>query len=272
MRSSVKIVTISLTAALAGMIYGWTQTRTHDSPAPPLVQDNKTSSTSADEIRYPIPSTQRQAQPKSGATDPFEGLSVEQSLIALFGKEVFTNLFAQKEIIRRFVVSVDNLREHVQPTAEHSPLIPPGSEFIVHEAGKRIVLEPKNFDRYLPYVKVIEFLDTAKLVQLYVDFYPQFQTAYEELGERGYFNDRLVEVINQILATPRAVGEIELTRPTRQNKFKYLDEQLESLSCGQKILLRMGNQNARIVKAKLRQIRNLVIHIADPKKESASKG
>jgi hypothetical protein len=37
--------------------------------------------------------------------------------------------------------------------------------------------------------------------------------------------------------------------------YKYADPRLESLSSGQKILLRIGNDNAAKIKAKLRELR-----------------
>ena len=41
--------------------------------------------------------------------------------------------------------------------------------------------------------------------------------------------------------------------------YVYADPELESLSAGQKILVRMGPANAAVVKDKLRQIRGEVI-------------
>ena len=38
---------------------------------------------------------------------------------------------------------------------------------------------------------------------MYKQYYPLFQQAYVDLGyPEGYFNDRLVEVIDHLLATP----------------------------------------------------------------------
>ena len=49
----------------------------------------------------------------------------------------------------------------------------------------------------------------ARAVALYARLYPLFQQAYEELGYPGrYFNDRLVEVIDDLLATPEPTGPV----------------------------------------------------------------
>ena len=84
-----------------------------------------------------------------------------------------------------------------------------------------------------------------------------FQQAYEGLGYPSqYFNDRLVEVIDHLLATPDVTGPIQLARPSVM--YVYADPALEGLSSGQKTLLRMGPQNAAAIKAKLTELKNAV--------------
>ncbi|HKC44456.1 MAG TPA: DUF3014 domain-containing protein, partial [Burkholderiales bacterium] len=75
-----------------------------------------------------------------------------------------------------------------------------------------------------------------------------------------YFNDRLVEVIDHLLATPTVTGPIKLARPWVL--YEYADPALESRSAGQKALIRMGPENAARLKAKLREIRQRVTGIA----------
>jgi len=101
-------------------------------------------------------------------------------------------------------------------------------------------------------------VDAKKLVSVYAHLYPLFQQAYVELGyPDGYFNDRLVQVIDNLLAAPTPAAPIRLDQPNVL--YVYADPELESLSAGQKILVRMGPANAAVVKDKLRQIRSEVI-------------
>ena len=51
-------------------------------------------------------------------------------------------------------------------------------------------------------------------------------------------------------------GPFEAPRPWV--RYEYVDPALETLSAGQKILLRMGPENARQLKAKLREFRQRV--------------
>jgi hypothetical protein len=93
---------------------------------------------------------------------------------------------------------------------------------------------------------------------LYVRFYPLCQQAYVDLGyPNGYFNDRLVEVIDHLLAAPEMTGPIKLT--VSHVLYEYADPEIEARSAGQKLLIRMGAENAAQVKAKLREIRREVV-------------
>ena len=97
-------------------------------------------------------------------------------------------------------------------------------------------------------------VDSARLVAIYFHYYPLFQQAYRDLGyPQGHFNDRLVDAIDHLLATPEMKTPAELVRP--KVFYVYADADLESRSAGQKVLMRMGAANAVRVKAKLRDIR-----------------
>ena len=96
-----------------------------------------------------------------------------------------------------------------------------------------------------------------KLAAVYIQFYPLFQQSYAELGYPSrYFNDRVFEVIDHLLSAPDVTGPIALTQP--KVLYEFADPQLQELSAGQKILVRMGPDNEAKVKAKLREIRKLL--------------
>ena len=99
----------------------------------------------------------------------------------------------------------------------------------------------------------MEGVEAKRLVAAYVRMYPLFQAAYQELGyPHGYFNDRLVQAIDDLLATPDAPAP-RLAQP--KVLYEFADAALEERSAGQKIMLRMGSANAARVKDKLRAIR-----------------
>jgi len=89
---------------------------------------------------------------------------------------------------------------------------------------------------------------------VYAGLYPLFQEAYHQLGyPSGYFNDRLVETLDDLLAAPEIHGPVKLVRP--RILYQYADPDLEARSAGQKLMMRLGLDNELAVKARLAQIR-----------------
>jgi hypothetical protein len=162
-------------------------------------------------------------------------------------------LFVPTQLVRHIVATIDNLpRKKVAPQA--LPVKPLAGAFAAKEADGVITLAPQNAARYSQWVKVIESVDAQQFSTLYFRYYPLFQEAYRNLGyPNGYFNDRLVEVIDDALATPDISGPIELVQPGVV--YQYANPDLEARSAGQKVLLRIGNENAAKVKRKLREVR-----------------
>jgi hypothetical protein len=66
-----------------------------------------------------------------------------------------------------------------------------------------------------------------------------------------------VEVIDHLLATPDIQSPVLLTQPNII--YQFADPKLERLSAGQKIMLRIGSENAAKIKAKLHQIREALV-------------
>jgi hypothetical protein len=159
-------------------------------------------------------------------------------------------------------VTVDNLpRQKV--AVDKRPIGPAAATFMANGDELHATLDAQNFQRYGPMVNVIRKLDMQPLAAVYLRFYPLFQQAYQDLGyPNGYFNDRLVKVIDVLLATPQIAGPIELVRP--KVMYAFADPTLEARPAGQKLLIRMGPDNAAAVKAKLMELR-AIITAAPPK-------
>jgi len=162
-------------------------------------------------------------------------------------------LFQPQDIIRRFVASTDNLpRKTVAQRLMPLKPVPGALRTTGPEGG--VVIGPDNAARYTPYVRALEAVDSAKLVAIYVRFYPLFQQAYADLGYPSrYFNDRVFEVIDNLLAAPDIKGPITLTQP--KVLYEFADPALQDLSAGQKMLVRMGPDNEAKVKTKLRELK-----------------
>jgi len=163
-------------------------------------------------------------------------------------------MFIFKDLIRRLVVTIDNLPRSKLPQRD-LPVPPLAGEFEVkQQGGGRAEIDAANYRRYDGYVSLIESLDANELAEVYFRYYPLFQQAYADLGyPHAYFNDRLVAAIDDLLAAPRVDGPVALVQPAVM--YKYADPKLEALSAGQKLMLRIGPENAERIKAKLRDLR-----------------
>ena len=216
-------------------------------PAPPVAAEEPA-------VKYPLPETVTQEPlPSLNESDPLVWNALEE----LIGKESVQQFVIPKELVRHIVVSIDNTPE--EKVAERlRPMIPTPGRFAVAGSEDAPVLDPANYERYKPLVQLIRSTDTKALVATYSRYYPLFQDAYESLGHPPkYFNDRLIEVIDHLLATPELAGPIALAQPNVL--YVFADPKLESSSAGQKVLIRMGPENARVVKDKLRELRGELV-------------
>lgn len=216
-------------------------------PAPPAVAETA--------VQYPVPEQTDKPLPPLAESDAV----ARDALSDLFGAKAVKQLFAPQEVIRRIVVTIDNLPRKVV-SAQLMPTRPIESRLRTSGEGDALMLSPSNYERYTPYVRLAAMVDAKVFAAVYVRLYPLFQQAYRDLGyPKGYFNDRLVAVIDHLLDAPQSTGQIALVQP--HVFYRFVDPELESLSAGHKLMLRIGNDNAAIVKKKLREIRKELVSL-----------
>lgn len=205
-------------------------------------------------IQHPLPGAQGEAASKTPLpTLADSDAPLFDALSTVIGASAVKDYLLPQNVIRHWVVTIDNLSRQ-KVAVEKRPLAPVAGPFAADGDEQHATLSPQNFARYQPLVAVINRLDVRQIVPVYVRFYPLFQQAYQDLGyPNGYFNDRLVQVIDSLLATPQPNEPIELVRPNVM--YLFADPALESRPAGQKLLIRMGPENAAAVKAKLTELR-----------------
>jgi hypothetical protein len=202
--------------------------------------------------------------PTLAASDKF----ILDALAGIIGNKSLMKLFHADRFIHNFVATIDNLPGRRAPMSV-MPVKPASGKFVTAGTEDDLTIGTRNAARYTPYVRIAAAVDAKKLVGLYVRLYPLFQQAYEELGyPKKYFNDRLIVVLDNLLAAPIIKGPVKLVQP---NVFyQYAVPSLERRSIGQRILMRLGRKNETAVKAKLREIRQeLMLNMRDNKVESA---
>ena len=201
---------------------------------------------------HPIEATPAETPlPELGQSDaPFR-----KALGEVLGKKGLA-LMLSEEIIHHIVVTIDNLpRKHLP--ASVVPLKRAEGAFISEGKDETLAIGTRNAARYAAYIAVAKAMDSAKLVSVYRLFYPLFQRAYAEIGyPKANFNDRLVVAIDDLLAAPAPEPPVRLQQP--KILFEYADPDLEARSAGQKIMMRVGRENATELKKKLAEIRKLI--------------
>lgn len=234
--------------AAAGGIWWWQQ----QSEAPRVLPEGPRVQAPAQPQgpRHPLPApVEEKPLPPLRESDP----TVLQALEALMGPKAISEYLRPESLARHIVVTVDNLPRKTY-AVQMSPVQSPRGMVRTTGKGEVLTLSAENYARYAPYVRLMESVDTSKLAATYQRLYPLLQEAYVELGyPNAYFNDRLVEVIDHLLETPEVKGPIKLT--VTKVLPEFADPALEERSAGQKLLLRMGPENAARVKAKLRAVR-----------------
>ena len=188
-------------------------------------------------------------------------------LAGLVGNKSLMKLLHTERIIRNIVATIDNLPRRHAPMNVMPVERAPGM-FATAGTESDLTISPKNAARYAPYVRIAEAIDARKLVEAYVRLYPLFQQAYEELGyPKKYFNDRLIETLDNLLDTPVIKEPVKLVHLPML--YLFADPDLEGRSIGQRILMRTGSRNEAIIKGKLREIKQeLKLHMHEKKVES----
>lgn len=243
--------------AVAGYVW-WSQLQPEAPPAPRVTQ-----APPAPEQPKVADVEEHFPEPVAGPLPPLAAGEVPAAVAQFAGR---SGLVQTEEFAHRFAATVDNLGRSHAPPLKWPVAVTPG-RFTVQPAadGNGQVIAPENAQRYAPFVSFATSLDSTAAVQLYGRMYPLLQQSYRELGFPGKsFHDRLVVVIDQLLATPEPAqpvrvqltevkGPVESTRPWV--RYEFADPKLEQLTAGQKILIRMGPENERRLKAKLREVR-----------------
>lgn len=261
----------ALVLLAAGASYWWSQRAR--APAAPVAAP--VAAAPAPTAPAPAPAAEPAIQhpiEASADTAPRELPSIDQSdavlaraLTGLLGSKAVASFLQTDAFVRNAVATVDNLgRAHAAPRLW--PVVPAPGRFSIQGSGEQSQVAPANAARYDAFVAFATSIDVARAAALYKAHYPLFQDAYRELGyPKGYFNDRLVAVIDQMLATPEAAGPLavrltEVKGPIEGAdrpwvRYEFADPALQALPAGSKMLLRMGPAHAQRLKAQLRQFR-----------------
>jgi hypothetical protein len=253
----IALLVAATAAALAWFL--WDDVGTPQEPAP-VVQPAPVAETEPAEPLHPVEPLN--VAPGEGELVELPPLAESDSYFALALLDIFgpdlEPLLADEALIDKTVATVDNLtRSRVAEKIRPLGRLP--GNFAVTAAGDNgpFYLSPENYSRYDVLVNMVTGANLDELVATYRRFYPLLQEAFAQLGyPDGYFNDRAVAVIDHLLATPEPEEPIRLVQP--HVLYEFADPELEALSGGQKLLIRMGPDHISRIKAVLSEVRTRI--------------
>lgn len=164
------------------------------------------------------------------------------------------NLVTSEEVLRRFVVFVDNVAEGNLPQLDY-PIRRLQQNVAVREVDTNLYeMQTVSYQRYTALIDGLAAVDPDVAVPLYRLVKPLLQEAYAEIGYPNRdFDATLLRAIDTVINARTAEGPFQLVKP--RVMYLYADSEIESYSPVEKQLLRMGPQNAEKLKLALAQYR-----------------
>lgn len=242
------VAAIVVIGALVGVYFLWQndgqgQEALEPMPTPPPLRPRPTPTTNEELIR---------SRRIAGVTLADSDALVQELVAELSTHPKLIEWFANDDMIRRMVASIDNVANGTSPTA-HLGFLKPEERFKVIEVRGDFVIDPVSFERYNLVTGIFASLDTGETIRRYRELEPLLEEAYREIGPPNRrFRDTVFLAIRHLLRVPIIEDEIFLSE--KVVTYEMIDESLESLSAAQRHLLRMGPHNVRIIQGKLREL------------------
>ncbi len=191
------------------------------------------------------------ALPDGGVTapDPARGRA---SLESASRGPLFRQGISGEDRVRRWAVVLDNLAEGDSPRGELA-FLAPTQPFGVESRGGRTYIAPGSYARYDAFAKEVGAIDATAVASAYRDLRPALETAYRALGyPDAALDDALARALRRLVDAPVVDGPVEVVG--EGNSWSFADASLEEEGDVEKHLLRMGPANARVVRAKAREL------------------
>ncbi|WOT04930.1 DUF3014 domain-containing protein [Shewanella youngdeokensis] len=177
---------------------------------------------------------------------------IHQKTIDIADGMAIEPLLIEENVIRQFVVFVDNLAQG-ELARKVSPLKAPNNRFTVSDIANKTYVDPDSYHRYDLYADFLTSLNEEQLAKTYSELTPLLNEAFHELGyDSTSFDERVQEAIAVMLGAPIIEQPIELDGVSVN--YQFVDPKLEALPDAQKLMVRMGPENARKIKAALRRL------------------
>lgn len=184
------------------------------------------------------------------ALDP---LALSALLDGISADRLVRGLLADSGWIARWAAVTEQLAEGTIPRRELASAAPRGP-FSVERVGRETVIAAASYRRYDGFAEAVGSVSAVAVAALYRAVHGPVQSAYRALGyPSAPFDPVIARALHRIEAAPVVDGDV-LVR-AEGGLFVFADERLERLGDVEKLFLRMGQRNARLVQAKATEIR-----------------
>ena len=203
----------------------------------------------------PAPDPQEEPEPEPIPLDASDEL-VRELLPTLTEHPRLATWLVTDDLVRRFVVAVDNVADGSNP-ARHVPFMRPRSRIRIRTDGAGQRLDPAGYGRYDELTRILGTLDLEGAAEIYRRLEPLLNDAYAELGYPDTpFSVALRRAMVRVLEAP-AIGPDPVVVPVA-SFFAYEDERLEELPPVEKQLLLLGPDNLQAVQAAVRELADAI--------------
>ena len=156
------------------------------------------------------------------------------------------------DLVRRFVVAVDNVADGSNP-ARHVPFMRPRGRIQTSAVGAGRRLDPASYLRYDELTRILASLDVQGAAEIYRRLEPLMDEAYAELGYPDTsFTEAFRRAVVRVLETPEIAADPSVVPAAAF--LTHDDDRLEELPPVQKQLLLLGPDNLRAVQAAVREL------------------
>ena len=213
-------------------------------PEPPVITEEP--EVIIPEVAVAEPVAAEPALPGLNDSDAF----VMETLTAMDNGSVLVNFLVSEELVRKFVVMVENMSRGEFPE-RNRPLLNPSEPMQITELGSEFYLmDTGSYQRFSALVSALSNISTETAVELYFRMLPLFQQAYAELGLRDNdFTEVSLQAIDNVLNARMAPQPQQLIRPTLN--YLYANPEIENYTDVEKLLMRLAPQNTENLRRRL---------------------